>query len=276
MNIEITRKLLEFLESDTLCATATVTKATGSIPNEVGATLIATEGGKLATGTVGGGEIERQTLEACAEALTEGRHRSFRYKLTDEEAGGIGMSCGGTATLFVHVHRPRPQLVLFGAGHVNVALAALAEPFDWAVTVVDDRPEWCSEAHFPKARRIVATLEEAVVEITFSEQASYVVIATRDHDDRGLRLLADRAVAFVGMVASRRKVISMLRTLHGEGIDLQRLIGALRSPIGLALGGRGPADVALSILAQLQAVRHGASGEALALSPAHLAGELKG
>ncbi len=274
MSIDITRKLLELLEHDTPCASAVITRAGGSIPNEIGATLLCGAGGQLIAGTVGGGEIERRTLDQCAEALAEGKHRTFRYQLTDEEAGGIGMMCGGNADIFVQVHRPRPQLVLFGGGHVNIELARFASRFDWAVTVVDDRLEWCNEEHFPNARRIVAPLEEAVEQIVFSERSSYVVIATRDHDDRGLRLLIDRPCAYVGMVASKRKVIRLMRTLAEEGLPTEGLLAKLRSPVGLSLGGRGPADVALSIIAELQAIRHGMQGEAMTLSTDRLRAEL--
>jgi xanthine dehydrogenase accessory factor len=274
MNIEITRKLLELLEGDTPCATAVITRAGGSIPNEVGAALLCGAGGELVCGTVGGGEIERRTLEQCAEALTEGKHRTFRYQLTDEEAGGIGMMCGGNADIFVQVHNPRPQLLLFGAGHVNIELARFAARFDWSVTVVDDRPEWCSEQNYPHARRIALPLEEAVDELSFSARSTYVVIATRDHDDRGLRLLVERPCAYVGMVASKRKVITLVRKLADEGLDVDQLVSRLRSPVGLALGGRGPADVALSIIAELQAIRHGVQAEAMTLPADRLRSEL--
>lgn len=274
MSIDITRKLLELLERDIPCASAVIIRAGGSIPNEVGATLLCGAGGEIYAGTVGGGEIERRTIEQCREALAEGKHRTFDYALTDEEAGGIGMMCGGNADIFVQVHKPRPQLVLFGAGHVNIELARFAGRFDWAVTVVDDRPEWCSAENYPDARRIVAPLEEAVEQLTFSERSTYVVIATRDHDDRGLRVLVERPCAYVGMVASKRKVITLIRKLADEGLDTEGLLSKLRSPVGLALGGRGPADVALSIIAELQAIRHGMRGEAMTLPEERLRKEL--
>lgn len=264
--IDFYQKLAELIKEDIPCATAVITRATGSIPNEVGAMLIADGEGKLITGTVGGGEIERRTLIECKEAISEAKHRFFNYHLSDKEAGGIGMLCGGNADIYVHVHGQKPQLLLLGAGHVNIELARFAHQFGWSVTVVDDREEWCNKEHFPHAKRIIAEVEDVGDQINWSDQSTYVVIATRDHDDRGLRLVVDKAIHYVGMVASKRKVIIMVRKLAEEGIDVKALVEKLRSPIGLDVGGRGPADVALSIIAQLQAIRHGKSGASLALS----------
>lgn len=264
MNIDLWRELVKLLDADKPCATAVITRASGSIPNAVGATLLADSAGLIA-GTVGGGEIEHRTLEQCKEAIAAGEHRAYKYLLTDEEAGGIGMMCGGNADLFIQVHRPRPQLVLFGAGHVNVELARFAERFDWGVTVVDERADWCSEAHYPRARRLVAPVAEAVGEITWSERSTYVVIATADHDEGVLREVMDKPCCYIGMVASKRKAILMTRKLKEQGHDIEAMLTRLRAPVGLDLGGRAPADVALSILAEVQALRHGKDGTRLTL-----------
>ena len=140
----IAAALLELLERDQPCATATITASSGSIPNEVGAQIVVDARGERVAGTVGGGEIEFRTIAECKAAIAEGKHRSFRYHLTDEDAGGIGMMCGGRADIFVHVHKAAPQLVLVGAGHINLELARLMRPLGFSVTVIDDREAWAN------------------------------------------------------------------------------------------------------------------------------------
>ncbi|MCC6749027.1 MAG: XdhC family protein [Deltaproteobacteria bacterium] len=268
--VELYRLLRELLERNEACATATIVGASGSIPNAVGATMLVGRGGKLLAGTVGGGAIEHQALAECGAAIAEGKHRSFTYHLTDAEAGGIGMMCGGKAQLFVQVHTPQPQLVLVGAGHIHLELARFVRGLDYRVTVIDDRMEWANAENYPGAEVLNLSPEEAYPRVAWSE-SSYLVIATRDRDTPALRAAVGLPCRYVGVVASRRKALTILRQLEGEGIDLGPLLPRLYAPVGLALGGRSPAEIALSILAELQLVRHGQAGGHLRVTAEQLA-----
>lgn len=264
MSGELHRRLAELIEAGEACATVVITRATGSVPNDVGAMMLVGREGRRLLGTVGGGALEKRALSESAAAIEAGEHRVLSLELT--ERGDVGMICGGSAEVYIQVYAQRRPLVLFGAGHVNVEVARLAKDFGYAVTVVDTRPEWCNEALYPGARLLRLDVEEACEELTFTDDTS-VMIATTGHkdDERALRRVAREPGRYIGLVASRRKALAMVRKLRDDGFDVQSLLARLCSPVGLALGGRSPTDVALSIVAQLQARLHGVDGQPLAV-----------
>lgn len=270
------RRLADLVDAGRPCATAQIVRVNGSIPNELGAMILVDEAGALVAGTVGGGQIEYQTLAACKLALAEGRSRLFTAKLTEHEAGGIGMMCGGQVDLFIEVHLPTARLVLCGAGHINLALARLCQGLGWRVTVIDDRPEWASAENFPHARVIVRRPEEVLAGLDL-DAASFVIVGTRDRDAEVIIEAARTRARYIGVVASKRKAIQLVKHLaeraenSAAGFTLDALLPRLFAPVGLALGGRSPEAVALSILAEIQALRHEEPATPMRLPPAELA-----
>lgn len=262
MSLDVLEKLQACLRADVPVALVTIVGSTGSIPNEVGAKMLVGSGGVRLSGTVGGGDVEHLALREAGEAIAQGKSRKVKWHLTEKHAHGIGMMCGGSAELFVDVFKPQAQLVLVGAGHVNLAVAKLARHLDYAVTVVDDRPEWANLEQFPRATCLVASPVEGFQQIPWTDQ-HYMVIATRDQDTQALRAAIDLPCRYVGLVASKRKTVQILRNLQSEGRDLSGLLPRMRSPVGLDLGGKSPEAVALSIMAEIQMNRHGKTGQPL-------------
>ncbi len=253
-------------------ATATIVKVGGSIPNEIGAKMLVDGRGERLAGTVGGGRIEHETIAACVSAIHAGRSRSFQAKLTDVEAGGIGMMCGGHAEIFVDVHIPAPHLVLCGAGHINLALHRMAHGLGFRTTVIDDRTDWANAENYPGAS-IHHVRPEAVLRDLGLTASSFVVIGTRDGDLAAIIAAAHTPAGYIGVVASKRKAILLARDVVAADptIDLEDLLARLRAPVGLNLGGRSPEAVALSILAEVQMLRHDADGRPMRLDPQELA-----
>lgn len=258
--------LQQRLEAGEPCATATIVSVTGSIPNEVGAKMLAGPGGTLLVGTIGGGTFEHTALQACARALEEARSHLFQWSLTEKEAGGIGMLCGGTAQVFIEVFVPGALLVMVGGGHVNIQLWRLARDLGYRGIVVDERTAWANEANFPGC----AIVREDAPEVAFKAISwiaeSYMVIGTRDQDTASLRAAAlqDLPCRLIGMIASKRKTLQILKNLEAEGTDLSNVLSRFHGPIGLDLGRhKSPAAVALSIMAEIQAVRFGGTGESM-------------
>ncbi|MCC6623016.1 MAG: XdhC family protein [Deltaproteobacteria bacterium] len=265
------RRLAELAAAGEPCATAQIVRVNGSIPNALGARLLAGPDGELIAGTVGGGAIEHQTLAAVRDALAEGKSRLFTAKLVEHEAGGIGMMCGGQVDVFIDVLTPEPRLVLCGAGHINLALARLARGLGYRVVVIDDRPEWCNVAHYPDAELHVARPEERLANLAL-DAASFVVVGTRDRDTEVIVAAAATPARYIGVVASRRKAIRIVKHLSERAdVDVAALLPRLHAPIGLALGGRTPEAVALSILAEVQLVRHAQPGGPMRVAPDELA-----
>ena len=253
--------------------------------------MLVTEGGET-RGTLGGGCVEAEVRLRALRQLPADACRLLTFKLDDNYGWDDGLVCGGTmevavatlgganaanpyrrarelvergetATLhfgtFEQVIRPPPTLIIAGAGHVGEALATLAASVDFDVVVVDDRPDCASEARFPSARRIVGDIERELGRLRLTA-ASHVVIVTRGHrhDASALRAVVNSAARYIGLIGSKRKIIEIFKLLRAEGVPTEALT-KVHAPIGLDLGGTTPGEIAVSIAAELVAVRRGGS-----------------
>jgi xanthine dehydrogenase accessory factor len=269
----VLKHALARVEAGEACAIAQIVRVNGSIPNGLGAKMLVDARGVLIAGTVGGGQIEFRALEAARDALADGQSRLLTAKLTDEEAGGIGMRCGGQVDIFIDVLLPPPRLVLCGAGHIHRALARMTTGLELRVTVIDDRPEWASRENYPDAEVIVAPPEEALASLALDAR-DFVVVGTRGGDLEVVLAAAKTRAHYIGLVASTRKAVLIAKELAARSdpdFTLGALLPRLHAPVGLALGGRTPEAVALSILAEIQALRSGGSAQPMRVTPEELA-----
>jgi len=209
-------------------------------------------------GTIGGGCYEHDAFWKAREAITTGRPLLVHYDLNDDFAQENGLICGGQMDVHIDPLSPSPRLYIIGAGHVGWHLARAASAADFRVHVVDDREKFASQDRFPDATDIVvAPVAEWAATADLSPDA-YVVIVTRGHqgDLDCLRALAPRALRYLGLIGSRAKVARIYDALLGEGLDPSAL-ARVHAPIGLNIGAVTPAEIAVSILAQLIAIRRG-------------------
>jgi len=246
--------LLELKGRGIPCATATIVSSSGSIPNEVGAKMLINGDGELLAGTIGGGGIEKQVIEQTTVAIAQGKSTSTSASLTPKEAGGIGMMCGGRVEVFIEVHRSDPSLILVGAGHINLCLGRLAHGLGFRVVVIDDRAQWANAENYPNAEIFCGDPSKMLPQCPVDSR-SFIVIGTRDGDADALVAAASTEARYIGMVASRRKAIEVLKEIQHQ-VSLPPLLARLYSPIGLRLGGRSPEAIALSILAEIQSLVH--------------------
>jgi xanthine dehydrogenase accessory factor len=258
----VIHRLKECLDRQEPCGMATVVGINGSIPTEVGSKILVSSAGQILAGTVGGGALEAVVIHRLVRAIAEGRSSELEHHLTDDEASTLGMTCGGSIRLFLEPFGVAAELVLVGAGHVNQAVAKLAKDLDYRVTVVDDRPQWATGDYFPHAHKIevVKSLRQPFDNIPRPEQV-YLVVATRCHatDELVMRAAAGKPWKYLGMIGSRLKVEKLVEKLGADGVSFENL----HAPIGLDLGGKSPAAVALSIMAELQMVRNQRTGRPL-------------
>jgi xanthine dehydrogenase accessory factor len=159
---------------------------------------------------------------------------------------------------------PTPRLLIAGAGHVGQALAAIVAQFDYAITVIDDRADFATAARFPTARCIVGDIDLELSRYPIDE-STYVVIVTRGHKHDAVSLAAviQSAARYIGLIGSKRKVRTILDELHLRGIPREQL-ARVHAPIGLEIGAVTPAEIAVSIAAELIAVRRGMEGKSAA------------
>ncbi len=186
---------------------------------------------------------------ATAEALSQMRHGVPRIVALD-----------GEHDLLIEPVTARPQLIIGGGGHVARAIARQARLLDFDVTVLEDRPEFADPARFDGATVINEDVPLAIGAFDYGWQ-SYLVIATRGHKlDADCVLAAVKTrVPYIGLLGSRRKTVLVAEMLREEGIDASR-IDAIHAPVGLDLGGHTPAEIALSVLAEITKARYQGSG----------------
>jgi xanthine dehydrogenase accessory factor len=249
-------------------ALATVIARAGSAPQVVGARLLLGADGRL-LGTIGGGAIEAQVLDACRAALRDGAPQIVKAHLVRD----LGMCCGGSMEVFVEVLAAEARLFLIGAGHVAQAIAPVARGVGFRVVVADDREDLLAHPAFADAARVTADVDELEAAFPDLGPRDCLVIATRDHarDEQALAHLLRRPHRYLGMIGSRRKVHAVLARILRREQSLGRPapdLARLRAPVGLALGGRTPAEIAVSVVAELLADRHGGSGAPMNVVPA--------
>jgi len=161
------------------------------------------------------------------------------------------------AGLFLEPWSPPPRLIIAGAGHIGQAVSRLGTMLDFEVAVIDDRPEYANAKRFPEAAKIiVADIGRAVRETPLGADA-YLVIVTRGHarDADALRAAVKRPAAYVGMIGSRRKVRLLRRLFLERGWATPGQWARIHTPIGLPIGSRTVAEIAVSISAELVKIR---------------------
>jgi len=247
---EVIAALHEASDRNEPVALATVVEVQGASPAQVGFKLLVWPDGR-ALGNVGGGELEQRVREEAVAALEEGRSRLFHSTLREEGPDALGTLCGGDVTFFVEVYQPVPVLLIVGGGHLGRPLAEMARIVGFHVRVVDVQPERATVPQFDPA---------AITPWT------YVVIITQTHvtDEQALRQALGTPAAYVGMIGSLRKVRTIFDHVRADGVSGEQL-ARVRAPIGLDLGGRSPAQIALAILAEIVQVHYGGKGHPRAL-----------
>lgn len=246
---EITEAMLEVLKRGEGGALATLVRVSGSTPQRPGARMLLRADGST-LGTIGGGAIEQEILDALHRVKTSGTPEFILRNLGYD----LGMCCGGKMEVFVEPIEPVPRLVLCGAGHVGRALAPLALRIGFDVCVVDEREELLNTERFPGC-----ALEPCDPSVWLSAHPlsgrDYLLIVTHDHrlDEELLELALTQAAAYVGLVGSRRKTLTLLsRIRERKGrLDLERMY----APVGLDIGAVGPEELAVAIAAELIACR---------------------
>ena len=242
--------VLDALEHDGVLAVVTRVDDAGA-----GARLLADDA--AVRGTLGSAPLDDAALALARAALADETHEA--------EAHAIG-----DARVLVQVHRAAPRVFIVGAGHISVPLARIAATAGFAVTVMDDRDDFADAARFDEGTRV----ERMDLADPFGrlrpDARAYVVLVTRahKHDFDCLRdlLRHEPMPRYVGMIGSRRRVRAALGALLDEGVARERL-ARVRAPLGLDIGAETPEEIAVSVVAEMVAVRRGVADRADAGAP---------
>jgi xanthine dehydrogenase accessory factor len=238
---------------------ATIVHTNGSIPSFESSRMLVREDGSI-LGTIGGGCVEAEVWAAAKDVLKLEAPRKMTFNLNNEASYDNGLICGGTLEVFVEPILPQPVLYIFGGGHVSMALAQAAHTAGFTIGVIDDREQFANKERFPMANEVYTSYEEAYEKIK-PNASSYLVIVTRGHrDDMSvLEWAVGTDARYIGMIGSKRKVLSVYQALEREGIPAEKF-DRVHAPVGLEIGALTPYEIAISIAAELIAVRRGATG----------------
>jgi len=226
----------------------------GSIPSFESSRMLVREDGSI-VGTIGGGCVEADVWAAAKEVMEKEAPRKMTFQLNNEASYDNGLICGGTLEVFVEPILPQPVAYIFGGGHISLALAKSASAVGFGIVVIDDREQFANKERFPMAQELYTSYEDAFARLA-PNAASYIVIVTRGHrDDMRVLAWAVRTQArYTGMIGSKRKVISVYRALEKEGYVPEEF-SRVYAPMGLEIGALSPEEIAISITAEIVAVR---------------------
>ena len=249
------------LQRGEAAALVTIIAASGSTPQRVGAKMLVYEDGRT-VGTIGGGCYENDAAGKARDAVRTRTARVARYDLSDALAEENGLICGGRMDVFIEPLDPAPPLYIAGAGHVSRLLAEVAHRVGFRVTVLDDREKFANGERFPEAAEVVVDGIAPWLAAADLPPAASVVVVTRGHthDLAAMKAIANRPLRYVGMIGSRAKVARIMEALRESGAA-PAWLDAVRAPIGLTIGAVTPEEIAVSIVAELVAVRRGVAAE---------------
>lgn len=255
-------------------AVATVVRTVAATAAKAGAKAVILPDGTIHEGWIGGGCARAAVLKAAKDALADGQSRLVSVQPPDalddlglkpgEEKGGVRFAQNmcpsqGTMDIFVEPVLPRPQVVICGSSPVAVAIADLARRSGFAVTVCAPAAE---QQTFGEADRRIEGYALPVDEAG----ARYVVVSTQGRGDEAALLAALAVdVDYVAFVGSRRKADVLKAALAKRGVSPERL-AKLKAPAGLDLGAITPEEIAISILAEIVALRRGNKARAAPLA----------
>jgi xanthine dehydrogenase accessory factor len=256
--MEIYEEIVKLQRESRRGAVATIVNVRGSIPSFKSAKMLVRDDGTIA-GTIGGGCVEAEVWQAAREVMTTEKPRTLSFDLNQDPKFDTGLVCGGTLEIFIEPVLPVALLYIFGAGHVALELYKAARNVGFDVIVTDDRDTYANRERFPAAREVIAEDFDRAMERLNPGESSFVVIVTRGHHDdmRVLRRAVQTRARYIGMVGSKRKAVTVYRALLEEGLKPE-LFDRVYSPVGLDIGANTPEEIAVSILAEIIAIRRGA------------------
>jgi xanthine dehydrogenase accessory factor len=255
---------------DEQAVVATLIAARGSAPRPIGSRLAVSERGELA-GSVSGGCVESEVAELARAVLADGEQRQVTYGISDEQAFSVGLPCGGEIDVLLErsglddLDRFRDdtpyRLVVFGAVDVAEALCKAANELGWVTIVADPRGRFATRERIPSADELLVEWpEEVLARVKPDRSTAVVVLAHEDRFDIPALVRALRSEAFyVGALGARRNQERRRARLLEEGLSEDE-IDRIAGPTGLDVGAETPAETAVSILAEILAVRSGRTG----------------
>lgn len=257
MSDDILAELLAARDRREACVLATVAATRGSVPRAPGAKALIFPDQRI-IGTVGGGKFEALVVADAQAALAEKAVLLKTYPLHEASAESFGAICGGEVTVLLEPQFVKETVVIVGAGHCGQALCRLARDCGWLVVLLDDRADLLAACDAHERRQ--SSAPDFIAARAWRHDEALVLVSRNFELDREAlaAALAHPGAGYVGMIGSARKVRRVFDELRVRGFtdaDFARVC----APIGLDLGGDAPAEIAVSVFAEMMAVMRGRS-----------------
>jgi xanthine dehydrogenase accessory factor len=253
--MDIYEEIVQLRRAGARAALATIIVRKGSTPRKDAAKMLIYEDGRR-TGTIGGGCTEAEVCREALASLKSGKPILLKLDLTGDAAEDGGMICGGSMEVYVEPILPDPTLVIFGAGHVGKSVAMIAKTLGFRIAIVDDRIKYANAERFPEADELHVGAWAGTLASLEVKDSSYLLIVTRGHeyDLACLRFALKSPARYIGLMGSARKVTLFFEALEKEGFKSDEF-KRVHAPVGIDIGSETPEEIAVSIAAQLVAVR---------------------
>jgi len=239
-------ELKDLLGQEKGVAMATVVRG----PEHVGAKLLVLPG-KKTDGTLGNEALDVLVVEDAERAIWNGEARTNSYTV-ESETGALPFD------VFIEGFPPPPTLIIVGAGHIAIPLTTFAKTLNYRVVVIDARAAFATRERFPHADELIVEWPDEVLEKMDLNPSTSVAVLTHDpkFDEPTLKVLLSRQVGYVGAIGSRKTGEERNERLRKQGL-MDEQISSIHGPIGLNIGATSPEEMALAIMAEIVAARHG-------------------
>src|SRR5947209_3037181 len=243
---ELYEELRELLKQEKGVALATVVGG----EERVGANMLVYPN-KTAHGTLGNAALDALVIEDAQRAIWTGEARTYTYSV-ESETGALAFD------VFIEGYTPPPTLIIVGAGHIAIPLTIFAKTLNYRVEVIDARAAFATRERFPHADELIVEWPDEVLERMDLNPSTSVAVLTHDpkFDEPTLKVVLSRQVGYVGAIGSRKTGEERNERLKKQGLTDEQ-ISHIHGPIGLNIGATSPEEMALAIMAEIVAARHG-------------------
>lgn len=240
-------ELRDQLDQEKGVALATVVRGA----EHVGAKLLVFPN-KTAHGTLGLPQLDAQVIEDAERAIWKSNAQTHTYTIEDEKGEPLSFD------VFIEGFPPPPSLIIVGAGHIAIPLTTFAKTLNYRVVVIDARSAFATRERFPHADELIVEWPDEVLEKMDLNPSTYVAVLTHDpkFDEPTLKVVLSRNVGYVGAIGSRKTSQERAERLKRQGVTDEQL-RRIHGPIGLNIGATSPEEMALAIMAEIVATRHG-------------------
>ncbi len=254
---KVYEKIAELINKKQEFVVATVVNAESSTSGKIGFKMIVLPDGSI-IGTVGGGTLEQDVINEAKKMFTTHKNTFKTYILKEGDKSSLGMVCGGMVQVYMEYVGQKPQLVIFGAGHIGKKLHDILSLDDtFELLVCDDRKEFANQENFPNASVFSEEFSECVSKMPLRKGA-YIVMVTAGgkKDPFILKALYDKKLeySYIGMIGSTNRRNKSFAEAKELGVS-ESFLKNIFAPIGLAINGETPFEVAIAIIGEIIAYR---------------------